>query len=821
MSYAIEMLEDFKVEFSDRMLLTDYLRMNDLDTPIDYPEVKRILSSLTDESDKSSILIACLKAKEDVEQNRPHSKGAMKNYENALYSAFVKRYGKELLLSKKDAVTLCNCMGGISLNGKELALKESIDAAVSRLKKLKLDPEIEMEALNDLHYSKRPEASAEAALQDDPNLDDYQYYCDEFEKILNDVKSNKNKWLDLLCNTTLDRNSNDVEIENKLVYYSVTGNILQQKRINKEQTVCLIEPSVYFIRKWLNDDSLSSVQTDFVVGNDYLRILIARIYHSVRNANFISYQDYYKSLSVGPKDTTVIFAIRSCAYEDTELIIKKLYEAARKEHSLYILDADSSLLSPDAPVHKQLSDCLVKRIELLPQGINNCSFPSRKTFLYALYGYVDEHISNVARVFKYALNNNTGCQVLSLNTAPVAVTNEQFRDDGQFLRAAINLKQKDDLAKTDNNRNKAYEEAFTNEISLSYAVWEQSDETLRTKVYAVLNDDEGKRLSLSSMASLEKRNIPSARALIDFIDRYPYASKRLNEAKDRSIQAIISKEAQGFFLGKHLSLKTLLYIYPEFCSDFSASVSLELSKLADTDLGSIELHKINTSILKRALDQFYETESHKVSVNTLIGALSDVFKYAIENGHCKLDPADNLVLRYKDHFEELEEVTSSLGKRFFTLIEAKHIVTECIEKIRKNEIEYLGVLLRLFAGLETNVVSALCWCDFIEYEGLSGETKYCLRIERQIGKDGKTMAALRRIDQIRYVPVIEPIAKLLIDRREQVLSSDPALTIDQIQEKAIVEGKTQVNLFTSITQPVRINRLCLKMIKDLDIPENY
>ena len=190
MNYAIEILKDFKAEFLDRIPLIDYLRMNGLDTPIDYPEVKDILSGVTEDKDKASLLIECLQAKDDVGINRSHQKGAMKNYESVLYSAFIKRYGRNPILNKKDIIALCNGMGGIALNGKELKLRNNMDASVSRLKKLKLELEVEMEALYELYDKKRSAPAAEIALQD--NDDDYEYYCDEFEKIWDDVKSNRN-----------------------------------------------------------------------------------------------------------------------------------------------------------------------------------------------------------------------------------------------------------------------------------------------------------------------------------------------------------------------------------------------------------------------------------------------------------------------------------------------------------------------------------------------------------------------------------------------------------------------------------------------------
>ena len=205
----------------------------------------------------------------------------------------------------------------------------------------------------------------------------------------------------------------------------------------------------------------------------------------------------------------------------------------------------------------------------------------------------------------------------------------------------------------------------------------------------------------------------------------------------------------------------------------------------------------------------------------MVSALSDIFDFAIQNGHCRFNPAQYIFIKHRDRFEELDEVNNAIGKRFLLISELRSIMNKCLKKITSGAFEYLSVILRLFTGLEANIISALKWKDFVPYETDDGETRYYLSTERQISRNGKSIEPLRRLEQSRHFPLIEPIAQLLLKRKEFLLASDTNFTIERLLETPIIPGSHQIDLLTSILPPQKINKLCLEMVKGLDIPDNY
>ncbi len=813
----IEILEDYRAEFSDRVFLTKFLRSNALDTIIDYETIKDVMTGIKDEEDKASILIACIQAKNDIEQGRSHRKGSRKNYDSLVFDAFRARYKGKTKLTRKMALSLCSGIGGISITGKDLYIgNTSVVKAFKILNKLDFGLADRLAVIETLLTTNSAMSAADSLLtRDNP---EYKAYYNAFKEILKCVGTNITNRLDFICAISFNKDSNDIELENKPVYYSATGNIIRECEGAEEYRVSLIEPSPFFIRKWKQDDIPSNIEIDVVISNDHIRSMLKPLYDDTLGITFRSYDDFFKSLNSGAPDSTIIFATRVPENESIDAILSKLEGAAIKEHSLYIFGSDDVLLHSDSLTHQKLSSMAVSRIDLLPQGINCCTFPARKTFLHAYYGYIhSDHPENIA-VSKYSLNNNSTSQMISLPTRAYSISRKSFNSGQRSLRSLVSDNQKLDLSKSPNKRSEPRSYPFTKEIQLSYSVFNSNDGTYRIRAHAVLLNSDGKKLSIAN-SSLEKKYLSTEQDILEFLEKYPYSMKRTSE--DNNIQSIISSECRSFFKGKSITLKTFLYIYPELSEEFSERVFKELSDLLKSDLGDVDMSFISTALLTDALNDFYLYDEHRISIFTLATAVSDLFDIAIAYGHCRFNPALGLIIQHKERFQELDEVSNALGKRFLMPKEIHHIINICSRKIKIGAFEYFSVILRLALGLESNIIAALKWSDFKEYVTDTGEIKYQLRIERQIGKKGSEVEPLKRVEQIRLIPVISPLAKILLDRKESLLSAGNGITEQDLKGKHIIPGDHKLDSSALIMLPKKINSLCLELIKDLDIPENY
>ena len=131
--------------------------------------------------------------------------------------------------------------------------------------------------------------------------------------------------------------------------------------------------------------------------------------------------------------------------------------------------------------------------------------------------------------------------------------------------------------------------------------------------------------------------------------------------------------------------------------------------------------------------------------------------------------------------------------------------------IEEGKLEYIALLVKLYTGIETNIVSALIWDDFIknrEYDF------YQLQVYRQTQNDGKQYRDLQNKNKIRLVPCTAALANVLVKMLDEVKKEYPQ-DYKRRHIVPVVEGADYDICFP----PRNISKMCRYILKTIGIDD--
>lgn len=253
---------------------------------------------------------------------------------------------------------------------------------------------------------------------------------------------------------------------------------------------------------------------------------------------------------------------------------------------------------------------------------------------------------------------------------------------------------------------------------------------------------------LTTLASHEK-------LLEKFILKY-YPIKKIygkNESGEyyvkRYPREIISKVYQEEFKDQDLTLKTVLFIHEE----------LDTFKLSSSKRKYVCLHDILEPILDihcsmltsdDIIDAIEKTMPDR-SVADHLDILAAIRKLLAESGY-ETDGKtviDSVIYDENKLTRSMSKLRSALGKKHLSLDEFIKLYTVVVKRLDSNPI-YYGILIRLFTGLESNIVASLCWKDY------KHDPDYDFNffiIYRQASGNGKIPLPLMMDSNIRRLPL--------------------------------------------------------------------
>lgn len=784
---------------------------------VDIQKAFSFLHSELDDSEKIKIISECLIIKGKMEKERKHEKKDKDSidrvYEYCKNSESLRKINKTEI--KKIYESICKiCFDGSDLNYNDKAKK-----AIDYLHSISAESEKCLELLYDLHLSMSSKRSAENFANSPDELNMYEGI---FSKILTSLKGNTEYWKDAVCAAYYDSSYNDIELENRFVYYAFSRHFDINNKDNFQ--VSIIDPSPFFIKKWMKDSALSGIKTDFVFTNEFLQMFEKYFYSSETGFSFLTYDDFDKRIQGGSPSYTLYFGNHTDNSTKKAELIDRIFNEARGSNYFFILGNDFELTSPKSNVHQILTKMNIKRIDLLPGALSNSTSPKRKMFISAEYGYVNiETNEKSTYVVFYSLEKEGNYQSIIPKMYNKKISHEEFSNECENIRSKYYKDNTELLTKDpDKKRYSAQRYFFSNEIEFHFSTFllgkDHSEKRIKVSAYiSNLGKQYDGRIQNSDC---EKRNIKEENIEKWLESEYPYRTKYRKDGEKISIKELISNAFKRILFDSRnditysLSLKSFIFIFENEISTNEKEIEI-LRYLGRSKLGYYDIKRITSGLLSSFLDE--NVDEIPVSVNKIISLLCTIFDFAMDKKLCNFNPAKEIERKDRERFDELDEIRAAVSKRFFTITEMRQILKKCVAMSKKGDICSVAVLIRIFTGLDTSTISALKWKDLKSFRTRNGKEVLQFRIEKRIGNNNKYVY-FDKSQQVRLIPLCDELSKHILILKEREMKKYVEITEDQFAEKAIISGNDQtINIITQITSPKKINDYSKKLVKNLKI----
>ena len=277
-------------------------------------------------------------------------------------------------------------------------------------------------------------------------------------------------------------------------------------------------------------------------------------------------------------------------------------------------------------------------------------------------------------------------------------------------------------------------------------------------------------------------------ALRNFIlCKYPYyivnktptgATSRGNE---KPVRKYISDAYKEEITGSEITLKTFLYINEDidvqiFPQNDTETIS-ETSSKGKRKRGKAEqipkpvyLHDIlepigNKFVRELEYNDFTSClEDNQLLSNSrglylkAIKSIRNMLNHAMTNAFCDTNVITEATKDEQVLTGAMNRLRAALVKKHFTAKEFKSLYKKIVSKLNGANLEYLGVLIKLFTGLESHAICALEWSDF---KKVSDYGFFQLHIYKQLPGNGMEPIPLESDSSIRCIPCSPMLGKIL------------------------------------------------------------
>lgn len=629
--------------------------------------------------------------------------------------------------------------------------------------------------------------------------------------------------LDTLCLCTVDPISNDVLLENCAVYYQFISGL------RENDSVLVVDPTIFFVRKWLQENYFpEGIKVIFAMEDSELLTTLSYSEKMRRNVRFISTDLLEKTITAeGTPAHTLIFGTR---YHSVCELLKMLKRYGAVEHRISILASDFALYKAELCAELCGSDVFDRKVSLFPAGINYSTFPQRKILFSAKFGSGADSKNDAAQIdiSFYSLKNEGDKQYLKRK---MLVTNMEVQKyaAGDSFRKTYGNQEAAALLKTDRKRKQHVELDLTPEIKQYYTVsYSGGRYAVESYVCEPIFDNNRKRGELLDRTKKRiRRNSTTYELDMPFIlmwaNRvYPYEKFKLTKTKEViDIREEIGQVYRQAYLKKDITLRTFAYIYPKFEEQLSKSNQERFYKIVGTELGEVLMSMISYEYACSILAELYDQEQEFDRQQAIL-VLSKALDFAIPYGHVNHNDLKELLDLDRREKKNLTDIRKNLVKNCFTAREIRQFYTAVLKEILAGKNEYIGLMIRLFTGLESNIVCALRWKDFRRVDGFTFRDRevYQLAIHCQLQNDGRAYKPFEKVQSYRNVPCAMVLADLLLKEKQRQLdhvaaSEEMLLNIPIVRAN---QGMVSSDI-TEVFPPRKLNELAKKMIVGLNVPE--
>ena len=630
---------------------------------------------------------------------------------------------------------------------------------------------------------------------------------------------------------------NDVMLETGYVY-PMFKNLIGSE---SDAAILLMYPSVFFVRKLWADETLRNRNISIVLEDDNVVSLLKYQIEDSRYAtrfdknNIFSTATFMKHLNDDVVPYTKIFLFGNNLSVDQQgdrlVSVLKLKRNQQVDVfallSSYVID-NAALLGGETEYLTQH----LKTISLIPLGINNSSFPRRKMWVHFKTDVDSDN--GIVKIYKYTLDTSAKTQAISLvREEPLEVP----RSDISQLNGSIRKCYSQELMlRRAQGRTRTM--AFSHEITPDIPVWcsytfpKGKENNPRLEAYVCMPPPEEKILRGFSarggvIQSTKKHTekVPLD-GVLDWLEktysmssvqqRYS-AEERKQPGSDLQLKVeisirdeIIEKYTQ-LLERQNIALKTLWYLYPDLSNKYTGSDYQVLTQMMQTVIGQQRVCDITSEWAEKLLLEVYPN-LNEAALWRNYRILSVAIEKAKQHGYCQHNPLEDALRQEKLRRKLFAQVRGQLVKKHLTEPELKQAYHMIVTKIQNGQHEYLGVLIRLLTGLESNIVCALRWCDMVKSSGVDVVS---LVITRQISNDGKEIMGFSDIEDYICFPLSAGLRSFMEDFRGRLHGvTDETRIMDSVI--GIVSDETMKS-FT----PAQLNDLTKEILKEFNVEENY
>lgn len=576
------------------------------------------------------------------------------------------------------------------------------------------------------------------------------------------------------------------------------------QKVTPKDTILIVNPAPDFIINW------TEVLLDRTTFCMEYEIEVEILKHEFPTVNFLCFDDLFALMNPVDTETT------NQSYTKTLIFGRGLSSKVQQQ-----LLTTSSILSPDGMISVLTSSVFLDQptpfrwgaayfmrgwsVSLLPNDIAN-SEPKRKIYLEEI---LDESYKDsiVLQVFERAEETSAA---LEISPQPeIKMSQDELMTGTKTLRMLYREKL-DTKEKT--KRKSPQEYRFTRDISFWYTI-SHPDPLTNPKVEVYVcklpTSVQEKRTKQARGAKIKSAYTSTTKFDLEHIsvwleETVPYNAR----IHDGVVQAFAKCPGNWIFL----TLKSYWYLNLDV-SKISDNPWFEMEReLFSSPVGSLTLLTEEDDI-QEEMQAFLETKTD-AEARSYWTILSILFDQAVREQYMPFNPAREYVEQFRRRHTEGQKVRDALTKKSFRLEEEQTLLHLLDEKL-PGDGGYLGIAIRYFTGLESNIVCALTWGDIHKLD----DGNHQFWIQRQVSNDGKMVSGFTQVEDYRRLPIPDMLYVRLNKRRKYVKEQLSLTSINDLPivapDDILLKGNASERL-----SPRTLARLSRKVISEMGIPEN-
>jgi len=783
--------------------IAGFMAHDDSFTVADLSGLSSFIYSDLPEQAKADFIISTREALKHQEENRIHKKNSQKD----LYEKYIEYASPDYVLSKDKFDKYAKYINRIELEPSELACNSKTVKAISGLRNKDVSDENILNAYQKLCNLQTVTLTDLWPYIDEYTLNDDPEYRLALTDFLKNINTKSSDILDFLCYLSIDETCNDYILENRFVLPRI---VVAANNLDDSAPVVLFEPSMFFIRRWRYRYPTGNKKTVLIIQDEQYCSLLKTCLTAdknfiVKSVNEID--DIYGDPNLAPS-VTAMFLNHDHKEQVAAEYISKIIEMASAHHRLCLFGADSQITSKSSQMYQLIPKDSVYSIDLIPGGIQNATLPKRKVYLQADYGYCEKNLQ--IELKQLTLRNEHG-ESLSDKEFSTTIASEAFSDTPEKIRSIFREDSLNYFSKGTTQRTPAKTVQFSNEISIAYTVSGDGSISSPYRVAAhMLLPPQGKK---------KAQRIPGCSASTKLYDEndienwvlnvFPNLSITVNRQKT-SVQEKTIEVYIPILDKRSVSLKTFIYLHPELKTRLPKYAESILSDISSSSLGEYSLIKISHFVLENYIEFSVASD---ITPRQYKSIFTSIFDYAIECNNCNINPAKSIVLNDNNDHEGLDEVRDALTYKYLLIQQIEKMIKHALKLIAKGD-HALGIamILRIYTGLESNIVCGFVWRDYIT-DGVPS-----LWVHHQLRNDGTEYVPFTQRYYERKLPII-PFVKDILDKEMKRQLEVIALgDMKYLMNCSIVSGSDYViNGETRIMSPAKLNRKLRSLVKQFGL----